>query len=53
MTFSHDGVVTAISGKGIVESEESATDIYDLQGRKVSKPRKGLYVKDGKKLFVK
>ena len=53
MTFSHDGVVTAISGKGIVESEESAIDIYDLQGRKVSKPRKGLYVKDGKKLFVK
>ena len=26
---------------------------YDLQGRKVSKPTKGIYIKNGKKLLVK
>ena len=27
--------------------------IYDLQGRKVEKPNKGLYIIDGKKVFIK
>ena len=27
--------------------------IYDLFGRKVTKARKGLYIKDGKKFFIK
>jgi hypothetical protein len=27
--------------------------IYDLQGRRVVKPLKGIYVKNGKKLIIK
>ena len=27
--------------------------IYDLQGRKVENPSKGIYIIDGKKVFVK
>ena len=27
--------------------------IYDLQGRKIEKPNKGLYIIDGKKVFIK
>ena len=27
--------------------------IYDLQGRKVTAPTKGIYIKDGNKIFVK
>lgn len=32
---------------------ENAGTIYDLSGRKVAKAAKGLYIMDGKKLFVK
>ena len=44
---------SGISEKVIVKSEKFATAIYDLQGRKVSKPAKGIYVKNGKKYVVK
>ena len=27
--------------------------VYDLQGRKVAKPKKGLYIKDGRKVVIK
>ena len=30
-----------------------AKGIYDLQGRKVENPTKGIYIIDGKKVFVK
>ena len=33
--------------------EKSSTCFFDLQGRKVKSPTKGLYIKDGKKAFVK
>ena len=29
------------------------TVIYDLQGRRVENPTKGIYIKDGKKIMVK
>ncbi len=28
-------------------------DVYDLQGRKVSEPKKGLYIVNGRKVFIK
>lgn len=28
-------------------------DVFDLQGRKIAQPKKGLYIKNGKKVFVK
>ncbi|MBR6187609.1 MAG: hypothetical protein IKQ59_01440 [Prevotella sp.] len=33
----------------IGQKEEGSGDYYDLQGRKVAQPSKGLYIKDGKK----
>ena len=45
---------TAISEECRVKSEEFATaTIYDLQGRKVTMPQKGLYIVNGKKVVVK
>lgn len=46
-----DGETTGI---GELQGEKSNNNgIYDLQGRKVEKPGKGLYIIDGKKTFVK
>lgn len=48
-----DGEVTGIS---LVTADRSLKEdgaIYDLQGRKVEKPAKGLYIKNGKKIFIK
>ncbi|MBQ2126880.1 MAG: hypothetical protein II198_04395, partial [Bacteroidaceae bacterium] len=35
------------------ENASAESEIYDLQGRKVEKPAKGLYIVDGKKVFIK
>lgn len=46
-----DGETTGI---GELQGENSNNNgIYDLQGRKVEKPGKGLYIIDGKKTFIK
>ena len=39
----------------VSEVKTAKTDgaIYDLSGRRVAKATKGLYIKDGKKFFVK
>ena len=34
-------------------TDEGDGQIYDLQGRKVQQPVRGIYVKDGKKIVVK
>jgi len=45
---------TSISEECRVKSEEFATaTIFDLQGRKVTKPQKGLYIVNGRKVVVK
>ncbi len=36
----------------ITTNKQSSSDFYDLQGRKVKNTTKGLYIKDGKKVFV-
>jgi hypothetical protein len=38
-----------------VKSEEfaPAAEFYDLQGRKVAQPQKGLYIVNGRKVVVK
>jgi hypothetical protein len=44
--------VTAV--KGVVESDESGSrQVFDLQGRRVSTPTKGLYIINGKKVLIK
>ena len=37
----------------ITTNKQSSSDFFGLQGRKVKSPTKGLYIKDGKKVFVK
>ncbi len=37
----------------ITDNRVKSTDIYDLQGRKVENPSKGIYIIDGKKVLVK
>jgi hypothetical protein len=46
------GNTTGISGASLVNSEEVKGDLYDLQGRKVVYPKKGLYIKNGRKVVV-
>lgn len=36
-----------------IDTLQDSGDIYDLTGRKVTKATKGLYIKDGKKFFIK
>jgi hypothetical protein len=44
---------TGISEECRVKSEEFAPAIYDLQGRKVAQPKKGLYIVNGRKVVMK
>jgi hypothetical protein len=37
----------------ISKSPLTVNQYYDLQGRRVAQPTKGLYIKDGKKVIVK
>ena len=37
----------------ITDDRVQSTDVYDLTGRKVEKPSKGIYIIDGKKVLVK
>lgn len=36
-----------------IEAESTPSKVYDLSGRRVSEPTKGLYIINGKKVFVK
>ena len=45
-----DGEATAISA---VKTAAADQNVYDLQGRKVTAPSKGLYIINGKKMIVK
>ena len=50
-----DEEVSSISEELRVKSEESAptAEYFDLQGRKVAQPTKGLYIVNGKKVVIK
>jgi hypothetical protein len=47
----HFGAMTGVSE--IVNSQSSNCKFFDLQGRRVSQPAKGLYLRDGRKVIVK
>lgn len=56
--FDEDGsettVVRAIEKDGITETVEQSGGYYDLRGLRLAKPdKRGLYIKDGKKIYVK
>ena len=49
-----DNETTSLSEELRVKSEEFATaTFFDLQGRKVAQPTRGLYIVNGKKVFIK
>ena len=53
MNFGDDDTqTTGIVHTEITESTEMAGAIYDLQGRRIEKPKKGLYIHGGKKVVV-
>ena len=47
-----DDSITAISEVATEEDDKSAP-VYDLQGRRVAQPAKGLYIVNGKKVIIK
>ena len=55
LEFVFDDDVTSIGEELRVKSEEfaPAAEFYDLQGRKVAQPQKGLYIVNGRKVVVK
>ena len=52
--WSDFGTIVAITATGIANVEAvNGVTIYDLQGRKVSNPQKGIYIKEGRKVLIK
>ena len=48
-----DNETTSLNGELRVKNEESVDAWYDMQGRKVAQPAKGLYIVNGKKVVIK
>ena len=48
-----DNETTGLSEELRMKNEESAAAWYDLQGREVAQPTKGLYIVNGKKVIIK
>lgn len=48
-----DGEATALTEIQSTENKELKSGVYDLQGRRVNTPTKGLYILNGKKVHVK
>ena len=44
---------TVIAEVSSSKAQVSSTDVYNLQGRRVSQPTKGLYIVNGKKVIIK
>ena len=40
-------------GFAVEDSEDTEVQLYDMQGRPVSSPKKGLYIRNNKKVFIK
>ena len=51
--FFDDEEATGIEFNTIVQAQDVKNNVYDLQGRRVSNPTKGIYLVGGKKVFVK
>ena len=45
------GIISIENGKLKIENE--ADEVYDLQGRRVAQPTKGMYIVNGKKVIIK
>lgn len=47
-----DADVTGIASTRQHETTADSSTLYDLQGRRVTQPKKGVYVRDGKKVII-
>ena len=53
-TFDFDATATGVDSINAQENEENAeVKMYDLQGRRVTNPGKGIYIVNGKKVLMK
>jgi len=48
-----DAIRNSLSGIQNLTEGQARCEVYDLQGRKVKSPDKGLYIKNGKKFIIK
>ena len=55
LLFDDEEEVTGISDASCLNEKGKMINdkLFDLQGRRIAKPTRGLYIKDGKKVFVK
>ena len=53
VTVASDGIATAIDDSISKQSSDSTVKWYNLNGQRVNKPVKGLYITNGKKMVVK
>jgi hypothetical protein len=53
LTFDGEETTGVISTTDYTDSTDKASAIYDLQGRKVENPKKGLYIHGGRKVIIK
>ena len=53
LNFEEEGTPTGVGHTEITESTEMSDAIYDLQGRRIEKPKKGLYIVNGRKVMIK
>ena len=47
-----DAEVTGIASTRQHETTADSSTLYDLQGRRVTQPKKGVYIRDGKKVII-
>ena len=53
LMFLFNDDVTSIDSSQLAVEGFANGDIFDLQGRKVTAPAKGIYIKNGKKIIIK
>ena len=53
LAIEFNGETTSISEELSVKSEEFTNSVFDLQGRRVAHPTKGLYIVNGRKVVIK
>lgn len=51
--YSLDGETTGIDASLVNSEQRAVNSVYDLQGRKVANPTKGLYIVNGNKVIIK
>ena len=53
LNFAFDNETTGINASLVNNEKNMVNSVYDLQGRRVAQPTKGLYIVNGKKVIIK